>query len=467
MEDLIMSHTVIDVHCHFFNAKYAFAELLEIAWRSSHDEYPYKGNERQLTASEQGSTSYDLKGLVNYVASLLGVAVKSPEKNYDDEQSAYSASEWHPSTPLMTVPLMMDIFFVGDDGSKSVAPAANGSTGAQRSMSITPEVSSSFEALAHRLKEEVLLAYQGALRSRERGVTPVKRSRTVERELDLVIKTMSKASSLQTRDVMDLKGGQVQMTPGFYQHMKDLRALQKKRAESVFPFLAVDPRRTGIEMLVQEQVIAGPFKGIKLYPPLGYLPTHPALYPIYKLCMQHDVPVTVHTSPYGFNTLCKRVQVLSKKRDGSTETITVELSQYPSAAAYFANPNNWLEILENEKFNKLRLNFAHFGGDADIRHSAESPGTPGNWTEQIIQLMNRFENVYADCAFCPDSDTMNWIKEIAAREPIVKQRLMFGTDFIMVMLKYEQDGLQTYFNNYLQAESAMVEGNARHFLKMA
>lgn len=45
----------------------------------------------------------------------------------------------------------------------------------------------------------------------------------------------------------------------------------------ILAFEAVDPRRPGIFELVREKVGPGKtFAGVKLYPSLGYLPTHPA-----------------------------------------------------------------------------------------------------------------------------------------------------------------------------------------------
>ena len=36
------------------------------------------------------------------------------------------------------------------------------------------------------------------------------------------------------------------------------------------------------------------FKDIKIYPPLGYLPTHPNFCEIFEYCSRHNIPITLH-----------------------------------------------------------------------------------------------------------------------------------------------------------------------------
>lgn len=68
-------------------------------------------------------------------------------------------------------------------------------------------------------------------------------------------------------------------------------------------FAGIDPRR-GKNALGQSavqafaaQVSNSPIAGLKLYPPCGYSPSDPRLYPYYEICAEHRLPVLLHTGP--------------------------------------------------------------------------------------------------------------------------------------------------------------------------
>lgn len=63
-------------------------------------------------------------------------------------------------------------------------------------------------------------------------------------------------------------------------------------------FGGVDPRwgKDGIALFERSLVEFG-FRGFKVYPPCGFSPSDPALFPFYELCAQHRVPVLLHTGP--------------------------------------------------------------------------------------------------------------------------------------------------------------------------
>lgn len=66
-------------------------------------------------------------------------------------------------------------------------------------------------------------------------------------------------------------------------------------------FAGADPRwgKDGVD-LFERHVAEDGFSGLKIYPPCGYSPNDPALYPFYEVCAHHDIPVLMHigaTSP--------------------------------------------------------------------------------------------------------------------------------------------------------------------------
>lgn len=464
----------VDVHCHFFNVKFAFRELLEIGWRRAIGNYPYQRDDMPLS-KERSVSEPDLDSLLKYVARLLATALQSAEDNYKLEQKCYKKGLWNYAAPLITVPLMMDIFFMLDDGSSlknRTMPAGLPEDEEKRVFGTTliPQESlDSFTRLAMKLKADVIQTFE---KERiQRGLTGApKRERLdlVWKELDDVISEFQHPEMEEKQDVCRTIEGGVQMTRGFRKHLLELQELKNKNHKTVLPFLAVDPRRTGIEKLVKELILPGIFKGIKLYPPLGYLPTHPDLYPIYQLCIENDIPVTTHTSPGGMKNMCKQLQTKSRKQDGTIDIITTSAD---NPVELFATPNNWRAILENKKYSNLRLNFAHFGGSEAIQKYAnflikgkKSALISANWSYQIIQLMIEFENVYADFSYCPEKQTIENINILIEHHPILKTRLMFGTDFVMVMKEASMGGLENYFRNCAGMGSAIHADNAMKFL---
>jgi len=468
----------VDAHCHFFNGAFAFDELLEIGWRWLHDHYPYKQDE-QLRLKALNIIPPELEKLINYVASLFAAIIRNPEENYNYEQHCYTASLWKPSGPLITAPLMMDIFFMFDNGSsckqksKLLKLPAEKKRAAFSPSLITKQEQYSFDEFAEEMKQKVLRACAERVSRNERALD-LKATSTapVAAELDRVIKEFKSGSGEEPNTRGLTARSDVQMTRGYRKHLKALMDLKKKSPETVFPFLAVDPRRIGIEQLVKMQVIDGKFQGVKLYCPLGYLPSHPDLYPVYKHCIEHDIPITCHTSPGGFQSKCGTISTLSRKRDGTVvkvlfdETTVKRVHEGDTAQSlFFARPQNWLEVLENSEFSKLRINFAHFGGSDHVKAYIASNGSsaPDNWTAEIISLMERFEHVYADIAYCPDV-SLQEIEAIIKQHPIVEERLMFGTDFVMIIMTNES--LEEYFNHYTVINSRLAGDNAAAFLRL-
>jgi uncharacterized protein len=63
-------------------------------------------------------------------------------------------------------------------------------------------------------------------------------------------------------------------------------------------FGGLDPRwgKDGVDLFERSLVEFG-FSGFKIYPPCGFSPSDPALFPYYELCAHHHVPVLLHIGP--------------------------------------------------------------------------------------------------------------------------------------------------------------------------
>jgi uncharacterized protein len=63
-------------------------------------------------------------------------------------------------------------------------------------------------------------------------------------------------------------------------------------------FGGVDPRWGKDALALFERSLAEfGFRGLKLYPPCGYSPSDPALFPYYELCAHYRIPVLLHIGP--------------------------------------------------------------------------------------------------------------------------------------------------------------------------
>jgi len=76
------------------------------------------------------------------------------------------------------------------------------------------------------------------------------------------------------------------------------RDLMRRHPGRFVGFAGVDPRRgrEGLD-LFERAVTEWGFQGLKLYPPCGYSPSDPRLFPFYEICARHRLPVLTHVGP--------------------------------------------------------------------------------------------------------------------------------------------------------------------------
>jgi len=82
---------------------------------------------------------------------------------------------------------------------------------------------------------------------------------------------------------------------------KDCCDMAKKFPGKVYSYCGVDPRRRGAVKIFEKAVTEWGAKGLKLYPPCGFYPNQPEVYPLYQKAMELGVPVLIHTG-YTFDS---------------------------------------------------------------------------------------------------------------------------------------------------------------------
>ena len=180
------------------------------------------------------------------------------------------------------------------------------------------------------------------------------------------------------------------------------------------------------QMDILESALAnGDIRGVKLYPTIGYWPygnrdlgspgTTPvpagqlddALGALFELCIQHAVPVMAHA--------------------GHSMASTDEMK-------ILGGPRGWSRAIQ--AFPNLKVNLGHFGGGF-----GEESDT--SWADGFVELMRDAPGVYGDIGFWDelaegDASRIDLIKRIVDKPlkagDTVAERLMFGTDWMMLLL---------------------------------
>ncbi len=207
-----------------------------------------------------------------------------------------------------------------------------------------------------------------------------------------------------------------------------LETLQKERARL---FLIDGKNGEKQASTFRNDVGSGFFSGVKVYPPLGFIPWPQEGTPaydktnfLYQFCEERSIPITTHCS------------------DGGFVVNVEELKADPAHSKDYMAPLTWKKILE--KYPALKLNFGHFG----VEMKAYEKGW-GTWICDILDIIadERFKHVYADVSYVGVSDDNYKSMIEAIREHIDKKyksdadkkaflerlskKVMFGTDFMV------------------------------------
>lgn len=452
---------IVDVHCHYFNVKFALMEFAAITWNYIRGKYPRRKKSEPLKNDQAKSIREiaDLKRLIRYVVNLIDTATDSSIDQCDSETDAILRSfADFGDVNVIVAPLMMDIYFALDDNRSEEAGKADGT------------IDYPLFEIEEREKEEFVAHLSAVERELENEITATKAS---PEKQAMMKKTLSStlagiAELMLVKDAVCKSRG-YEMSPGFRYQLDTLKELIDSLAEqtvqgpvvTVMPFLAVDPRRKGIMELIKEYVNEGKghFKGIKLYPSLGYLPTHRNLQEVYAYCSKHHVPITVHCMGHGVENGNKKIFVSSWLDNQGPGWMSFAADD--AICQYFSDPKNWEGVFKVEDWqNALRVNFAHFGGNDEKEISKA-------WRKKIASLMTDRNNVFADISSWVNPVFWGEIGELIKDKPILQERLMFGTDYVIVITHPELDGdLKNYFDQYVYLNSAFLSGNARNFLNL-
>ena len=268
------------------------------------------------------------------------------------------------------------------------------------------------------------------------------------------------------------EGVRGKLQKSYSQQVEDMADLRDRYPDRILPFLAIDPRRPGVfEEMFLPAFASGKFFGIKLYPSLGYLPSHPELLKIYRVCEEKNIPVTVHcgtgavrSSRFHLKDIPGLRYTLSNPEGPAEETTESRwLFTGKAFAEYFNHPRNWQPVLE--RFPRLRLNLAHFGSVVEWKKYLA--GQDNTWPARIIDLIYRYPHVYTDISYNISArDQHRALRELLERNPRLRERTLFGSDYYMVV---KAGHFRTILADFTAAVGedllhSLADDNARTFL---
>lgn len=266
--------------------------------------------------------------------------------------------------------------------------------------------------------------------------------------------------------MMDLETGwNYKAKKTYSEQVDELNNLAIKKP--ILPFLAVDPRRAEI---TGEQNLYTIFKraftennaaffGIKCYPALGYFPNDKRLEPIFALCEEFNIPVTTHCGGESVSTFEKSIGFLG---ENGYETVILE-GDRRKRARYLNDPSHWIPVLE--KFPNLKLNLAHFGTDIFWKNHINT-----NADERILKLIellnDESKKVFTDFSYnLIETDIHSKLKEVLNNNPKITDKIMYGTDFWVVLPHGDLlNDIKLYLSVFQKYSEKMVGKNTWDFL---
>lgn len=204
----------------------------------------------------------------------------------------------------------------------------------------------------------------------------------------------------------------------------ELARLRDAFPDTLIPFAAVDPRRPQLMTMIRTLVEERGFRGLKVYPSLGYAPDHPVLMHVWAMAAAQGIPVMAHCSRGGV------------RQRGLTDA---DLDQ-------FTAPHRWRPVLE--AFPTLRVCLAHMGGGSEWDRyfdDARQEGLPlerQSWLGQILTMLRdeRYPGLFTDISY-----TLFAFERYAAPLAVfmaderIARAVLFGSDYYMAEREREDE----------------------------
>jgi predicted TIM-barrel fold metal-dependent hydrolase len=228
-------------------------------------------------------------------------------------------------------------------------------------------------------------------------------------------------------DLAYMKAGKVKRT--YKEQLEELANLSKTTG-CISPFFHADPRRENCFELFKYAIEELGFKGLKIYPNIGYLPFDERLNSIYAYCQSNGIPVIVHGSPRNSVYFRGSNKEILQLLEGSVVPIETKGKSNKELCSYFSHPLNYEQVIKS--FPQLKYCIAHFGSEHYWREFIQNPCSPDNWLIHVQRLISEYNNVYTDVSFTMNNRDLFPLLKILMNDPLIRQKVLFGSDYYMV-----------------------------------
>jgi hypothetical protein len=236
--------------------------------------------------------------------------------------------------------------------------------------------------------------------------------------------------------LMDLETGwNIRPEKKLFQQIDEIKHIMLSKA--IIPFFPVDPRRANHtdpnENLYDLFINAfadskTPFFGIKCYPALGYLPNDLRLDPIFRICAEKRIPVITHCGGEIVSTFNKEIEF---QDINGIHSFKIPGHSRSERARYLNSPELWNSVLD--KYNNLKLNFGHFGGDSNWE-DYNLTGKNERISKIVEMMKNSKYNVYADFSYnVIENGLFSAFEKQLKSDSEIAEKVMFGTDYWVVL----------------------------------
>jgi uncharacterized protein len=219
----------------------------------------------------------------------------------------------------------------------------------------------------------------------------------------------------------------------YLEQLAELRELYFKGSyrEVMLPFVAADPRRRDVLQLVRTYIEVYRFRGIKMYPALGFYPFDERLDGVWKYAEDNQIPVLVHASRGG---VFGRLKITEAMRKHPLTGKRIEGGPKDFTDAY-SDPDNYREVLK--KYPNVKLCLAHWGGGSEWKEylSSRWPAPQEeSWLSKVSNMMRDYPNVYTDVAYTACDKAFHPLMKVLIETPELRNRIMYGSDYYMVQM---------------------------------
>ncbi|MEY8843415.1 amidohydrolase family protein [Cribrihabitans sp. XS_ASV171] len=203
----------------------------------------------------------------------------------------------------------------------------------------------------------------------------------------------------------------------------ELADLARANRGTVIPFATIDPRADPQATELMRAIDPLGFRGVKLYPRMGFSPTDPRLMEhVYPELERRGLPVMTH---------CSRGGLMGR-----------DMSEY--SADRYTEPQAYIPVLKAHP--NLRICLAHFGGARDWAAYArpdpnawDDPAQRDNWQRRIRAMITSgdYDNLWTDISYTLFNfeDYAPFLRIFLTGDDKASERLrsrvLFGSDFYM------------------------------------